>query len=110
MTKDIRPFDCRFRAQEEGRPYPRSSCRACGRSSFTGLGNRCYLEREVAPGTDVGSHSLPPDKTGMPAKDLFRAASDLQLILRDFDNYADIPEEFVKKVATVRARWKPYGD
>lgn len=27
---DSRPSDCRDRLQEEGQPYPRSSCSACG--------------------------------------------------------------------------------
>lgn len=34
---DRRPQQCRFRLQGEGKPYPRSSCQACGRSIATGL-------------------------------------------------------------------------
>lgn len=48
MSKpDIRPIDCRFRLQDEGKGYPRSSCSACGRTITTGLGRRCYLETEA---------------------------------------------------------------
>jgi hypothetical protein len=38
---DLRPRDCRFRQQEEGRAYPRSSCGVCGKTITTGLGVRC---------------------------------------------------------------------
>lgn len=38
---DRRPQGCRFRLQDEGKAYPRSSCQACGRSIATGLGNKC---------------------------------------------------------------------
>ena len=41
---DVRPDNCRFRQQEEGRLYPRSSCEACGKSVFNGLGVRCHLD------------------------------------------------------------------
>ena len=41
---DPRPYDCRFRAQQEGRPYPRSSCTACGKTILTGLGRRCAFD------------------------------------------------------------------
>lgn len=46
---DPRPPACRFRLQDEGKAYPRSSCTACGRTITTGLGYRCYLEREEKP-------------------------------------------------------------
>lgn len=38
---DRRPLDCRFRQRDEGRPYPKSSCGACGRTILTGLGTEC---------------------------------------------------------------------
>lgn len=38
---DTRPANCRFRLKDEGKPYGRSSCSACGKSIFTGLGNSC---------------------------------------------------------------------
>lgn len=37
---DPRPANCRFRLQAEGKPYPRSSCTACGRNIST-LGTQC---------------------------------------------------------------------
>ena len=37
---DIRPANCRFRLQDEGKPYPRSGCSACG-ATVTTLGNKC---------------------------------------------------------------------
>lgn len=45
-SPDPRPFDCRFRAQEEGRAYPRSVCHACGRTIASGLGSRCHVETQ----------------------------------------------------------------
>lgn len=38
---DTRPASCRFRLQEEGKSYPRSSCTACGKNIITGLGTFC---------------------------------------------------------------------
>ena len=38
---DRRPAYCRFRLQDEGKPYPRSSCTECGRTITTGLGKSC---------------------------------------------------------------------
>lgn len=36
-----RPPNCRFRLQDEGKAYPRSSCAACGKTVTTGLGKGC---------------------------------------------------------------------
>lgn len=49
---DNRPAECRFRLQDEGKPYPRSFCRACGRSIFRGLGNHCRLA-DLTPSPEV---------------------------------------------------------
>ena len=38
---DPRPTNCRFRLQDEGKSYPRSSCTACHRGILTGLGTSC---------------------------------------------------------------------
>jgi len=38
---DDRPAGCRFRLQDEGKPYPRSSCNACGKS-LVNIGNECW--------------------------------------------------------------------
>lgn len=43
---EARPLECRFRCQDEGRAYPRSSCRACGKTITTGLGVRCSFKPE----------------------------------------------------------------
>lgn len=42
MGSDYRPVNCRFRLQDEGKAYPRSSCAACGRGITTGLGKACH--------------------------------------------------------------------
>jgi hypothetical protein len=36
-----RPANCRFRLCDEGKPYPRSGCQACGATIATGLGDEC---------------------------------------------------------------------
>lgn len=38
---DSRPTNCTFRLQDEGKPYPKSGCHACGRNIMTGLGRQC---------------------------------------------------------------------
>lgn len=38
---DHRPANCRFRLRDEGKAYPRSACKACGRTVMTGLGTSC---------------------------------------------------------------------
>lgn len=49
-TQDRRPLNCRFRLQEAGQPYPRSSCNACAGNILTGLGNQCRMVKaEAAP-------------------------------------------------------------
>jgi hypothetical protein len=40
---DQRPLNCRFRLQDEGKAYPRSSCRECGKGITTGLGKQCNI-------------------------------------------------------------------
>lgn len=45
---DTRPFNCRHRAQDEGRPYPRSSCSHCGKTITTGLGRHCEFGHVTA--------------------------------------------------------------
>lgn len=50
---------------------------------------------------------LPFNKEGMTARDLMAAASALQGILRDFDSFADDPEELVIRVLQYRSRFNP---
>jgi len=50
---DPRPASCRFRLQQEGKAYPRSSCTACGKTVTTGLGVACSIVFDHEPG---GSH------------------------------------------------------
>lgn len=45
MTEDKRPTNCRFRLLEEGKPFPKSSCPACGKSIMTGLGKECTHDK-----------------------------------------------------------------
>jgi hypothetical protein len=40
-TIDPRPARCRFRLRDEGKPYGRSGCTACGKTITTGLGTHC---------------------------------------------------------------------
>ncbi len=49
---DKRPTNCRFRLAEEGKPYPRSGCDACGRTITTGLGASCQELHLPEPQTD----------------------------------------------------------
>ena len=42
MNNDPRPENCRFRLQEEKKPYPRSGCAGCHRSFVNGLGTSCH--------------------------------------------------------------------
>jgi hypothetical protein len=41
MSYDTRPKNCRFRLQDEGKPYSRSSCSSCKRSIMTGISASC---------------------------------------------------------------------
>jgi len=41
---ETRPDNCRHRLQEEGKSYPRSSCRACGKTVASGLGTKCEFD------------------------------------------------------------------
>lgn len=45
---DQRPLNCRFRLQDEGKAYPRSSCRECGKGITTGLGKQCNIAARAA--------------------------------------------------------------
>lgn len=47
--RDTRPTNCRFRLQDEGKAYPRSSCQACGKGVTTGLGSRCTEPASRSP-------------------------------------------------------------
>ena len=38
---DKRPQGCRFRLADEGKPYPKSGCNACGARIGAGLGKEC---------------------------------------------------------------------
>lgn len=40
-VQETRPEGCRFRLQDEGKLYPKSSCAACGKTIMTGLGKEC---------------------------------------------------------------------
>jgi hypothetical protein len=46
MEEDTRPKECRFRLQDEGKSYPRSSCFACNKGILTGLGKSCSLQKD----------------------------------------------------------------
>lgn len=46
---DLRPKDCRFRLQDEGKGYPRSACTACGKTIMTGLGKECTIIAPPSP-------------------------------------------------------------
>lgn len=52
---DTRPHNCRFRLRDEGKAYPRSSCRACGKTIMTGLGENCT---RIQPTTNTTNDSL----------------------------------------------------
>jgi hypothetical protein len=44
---ETRPKDCRFRLADENKPYPRSSCQACGKTVMTGLGKKCSWDKSA---------------------------------------------------------------
>jgi hypothetical protein len=60
-TTDTRPYNCRHRAQDEGRSHPRSSCSHCGKTITTGLGRHCEFGSVAA--------SPPPSQEGLSAQD-----------------------------------------
>lgn len=45
---DVRPASCRFRLQDEGKPYPRSSCTACG-ATVMNMGKACRCGESPTP-------------------------------------------------------------
>lgn len=61
-TKDYRPAGCRFRLQDEGKPYPKSSCTACGKSVGTGLGKDCTA---YTPPSTPARPPFTPDQYGI---------------------------------------------
>jgi hypothetical protein len=63
LRQDARPIRCRFRLQDEGRAYPRSSCEACGRTVMSGLGKECQAVRAA----DVTSQGTAAAATGQGA-------------------------------------------
>lgn len=61
---DHRPVNCRFRLQDEGKPYPRSGCASCGATVTTGLGRVCpYVRSGVVTSSpiEVGRRDWPAD-------------------------------------------------
>lgn len=58
---DGRPANCRFRLQDEGKAYPRSGCRACGRNIATGLMGRCTMRDKDIP-EEVLKHAMRPEQ------------------------------------------------
>lgn len=58
---DLRPTNCRFRLQAEGKAFPKSACEACGKTIETGLGTYC----------EYGTGSVSSEPTEKPASDLF---------------------------------------
>lgn len=44
---NIRPALCRERLREEGKPYPRSKCQACGWTAFSGPIERARCEDQM---------------------------------------------------------------
>lgn len=51
---DARPANCRFRLQDEGKAYPKSSCTACGKGIATGLGRYCTASPAASPTSPSG--------------------------------------------------------
>lgn len=74
---DIRPTNCRFRLEEEGKSYPKSSCQACG-ATIINLGKSCPLTNTV---------SKPVSLEGLNAKATIHfSALEISIILADFLN------------------------
>lgn len=75
---DTRPLNCRFRLQEEGKAYPRSSCQACGKTITTGLGVACdrgqkadALKNDNNPPAFPWGASHRPEQNGRTLRDWF---------------------------------------
>jgi hypothetical protein len=66
---DTRPVNCRFRLQDEGKAYPRSSCPSCGATVTSGLGTHCS-KGVYQPTTDAGEGEAPTPKKDAPKKDI----------------------------------------
>lgn len=66
---DMRPHNCRFRLQDEGKAYPRSSCSACKKTIMTGLDKNC-THPTPAPSTEqkgeAVAHPLASWPDGLP--------------------------------------------
>lgn len=57
---DLRPANCRFRLQAEGKVYPRSGCNACGAEAAKGLGMRCSRVAPTPPATSLFTDDQAP--------------------------------------------------
>ena len=79
---ETRPANCRFRLQEEGKPYPRSSCQGCGLHVSRGLGSSCSW----------GSKTTDPDTSP-------EAVADLILVVEQGVHHHEVP----RICATLRA-------
>ena len=56
---NIRPALCRERLREEGKPYPRSSCQACGWTVFSGPVERAKCEDSMPQQPPIISDGRP---------------------------------------------------
>lgn len=69
---DLRPANCTFRLKDEHKPYPKSGCKACGKTVGNGLGKECSLvgtpkpdrfppriAAELEKGKAVGCRAIP---------------------------------------------------
>lgn len=88
---DTRPQTCRFRLQDEGKPYGRSSCGACARTIVSGLGNACALgERTKSmPATPSVASIVPVGCTGS----AFSFDPGVLYVNKDGSGYIAIDEE-----------------
>lgn len=82
---DKRPANCRFRLQDEGKPYPRSSCTACGKSVATGLGSHCTHAEPVSIATMEEIHVIWWRYSDGSAAGVLRAYADRQRADEDMD-------------------------
>lgn len=60
---DIRPSNCRFRLKDEGKPYPRSSCKACKRGLMQ-LGNECQYIKPHDTTKSIQKTEIPTNPNG----------------------------------------------
>lgn len=78
---DMRPENCRFRLQDEGKAYPRSMCKGCNTHVFNGLGKEC--KRRVFDPEAVKYFEQHTDFARKQRLDPLKVAGEVRMLMRD---------------------------